>query len=84
MPAGAKVRLLLWAPVKPTTTEKNPVGCLLSPEKLAAKLGTSVKYARSLMANGTLPKIRLGRRCVRTTAEAVDALIARRTVKEVG
>ena len=68
-------------PVKDHITTK---GCLLSPETLAAKLGTSIKYARSLMANGTLPKIRLGRRCVRTTTEAVDAFIARRTIGTKG
>ena len=58
--------------------------CLLSPEKLANKLDCSIKHARALMANGTLPKIRLGRRCVRTTAAAVEAFIARRTIAVKG
>lgn len=71
---------LLWRLMKPTIAEKNPMARLLSPETLAEKLDCSVKHARALMANGTLPKVRLGRRCVRTTADAVDAFIARRTI----
>jgi len=70
--------------MKPTTAEKNPTSCLLSPETLAEKLDCSIKHARALMANGTLPKIRLGRRCVRTTAEAVNELIERRTIAAKG
>ena len=66
--------------MKPTIPLTDATGCLISPENLAAKLDCSVKHARALMANGTLPKIRLGRRCVRTTAEAVEAFIARRTI----
>ena len=59
---------------------KQMTDCLLSPEMLAAKLGISTKHARNLMSNGTLPKVRLGRRCVRTSLEAVEAFIARRTI----
>lgn len=61
-------------------TSKQATDCLLSPEMLAVKLGISTKHARTLMSNGTLPKVRLGRRCVRTPIEAVEEFIARRTI----
>lgn len=70
----------LWGVMNPNSSEKYPIDHLLSPESLAAKLDCSVKHARALMANGILPKIRLGRRCVRTSAAAVEEFIARRTV----
>ena len=63
---------------------QNTTGHLLSPESAAAKLDCSIKYIRSLMMRGTLPKVKLGRRCVRTTADAVDAFIQRRTISAKG
>jgi predicted DNA-binding transcriptional regulator AlpA len=66
--------------MKPSTDPTNETETLLSAESLAAKLDCSLKHARNLIANGTLPKIKLGRRCVRTTLAAADAMIKRRTV----
>lgn len=58
----------------------NPTDRLLSAETLAAKLDCSVKHARTLMSNGTLPKVRLARRCVRTPLAAVETFIAKKTI----
>jgi len=64
----------------PANTDIQSPPELLSAESLAKMLDCSIKHARDLISNGTLPKIRLGRRCVRTTQAAVNAFIQRRTV----
>lgn len=53
---------------------------LLDAEQIADRLSCSPKHARAMMANGTLPKVVLARRCVRTLESAVDELIVRRTI----
>lgn len=65
-------------PIAPDAPITNPD--LLSAESLSKRLDCSLKHARSLIRKGILPRVVLGRRCVRTPAAAVDAFVARRTV----
>ena len=65
----------------PNSTPQSP---LLTFEQVGLRLGVVTNYARRLADNGVLPKVKIGRRCVRVPASAVEEFIAKRTVSAKG
>jgi excisionase family DNA binding protein len=57
---------------------------LLTFEQVGLRLGVVTNYARRLADNGLLPKVKIGRRCVRIPSSAVEEFIAKRTVSTKG
>ncbi len=70
----------------PTTkkTSANPINPLLvTAETLAARYGVAEKTIRKWGQDGTLPFVKISRRCCRYPLEACDAIILRRRVRAI-
>ena len=58
--------------MKTPHTNQERQAVLLTADEIAARYSISLREVRRLTANGFLPTVRLGRRCVRIPVEAAD------------
>lgn len=65
-------------------TTSIPQSPLLTFEQVGQRLGVVTSYARRLADSGVLPKVKIGRRCVRVPSSAVEEFIAKRTISAKG
>jgi hypothetical protein len=57
------------------TTDKAPEVTYLTRKEAAVRYSVSLRQIDSMLANGVLPKISLGRRCIRIPIRAADEVI---------